>query len=232
MAWSRFSTLFIVAIAYLGVPFPAVAGTISGKIVVTPPSGADGKNEKGEYESRRYKFLEKVEYSKFGDFIISVEDIEKPYLGEGPRPQAIISQKNGSFSPRILAVVAGTEVSWPNRDSIYHNVFSISEVEPFDLGYYKGDDEAKRIVFEKPGRIDVFCSIHAEMNCVVMVLPNPWFAKADKNGRFKIEGLPAGEYRLKAWHERLPPKYIEVAVEEEKETELSIEMGFKRIPKP
>lgn len=209
-----------------------IAGTISGQISVSPPSGAGGKSDTGEYESRRYKFLEKVEYSKFGDFIVSIEGVEKPYSGEGPRPQAIISQKNGAFSPRILAVVAGTEISWPNRDTIYHNVFSISEIEPFDLGYYRKDEEAKRLVFEKQGRIDVFCSIHADMNCVVMVLPNPWFAQADKNGRFEIEGVPPGEYRLKAWHERLPPKYMDVVIEDEGETEVVIEMGFKSLPKP
>jgi len=228
-------------ISRLGVPLLALltfatsdaarAGSLSGKITVAPPSSNKGNADSGEYESRRYKFLEKVEYSKFGDFVVSIEGIDKPFSGEGPRPQAIVSQKNGAFSPRIVAIAAGTEVSWPNRDTIFHNVFSLSEIEPFDLGYYKSGDDAKRLIFEKPGKVDVFCSIHAEMTCVVLVLPNPWFAKTDKAGRFKIEGIPAGTYRLKTWHERLPAKYTEVTVEEETDTEIIIEMGFGGLPK-
>ncbi|MCH6256236.1 carboxypeptidase regulatory-like domain-containing protein [Puniceicoccaceae bacterium K14] len=207
------------------------AGSITGRVIVEIPSNNKAGSDTDEYDSRRYKFLEKVDYSKFRDFIVSIEGADVALEENDKRPQAAVSQKNGRFVPRILAISKGTEVSWPNRDAIFHNVFSMSETESFDLGYYKNTDEPKKIVFDKTGRVDVFCSIHADMTCVVLVLPNPWFAKTDKKGEFTIEGIPAGSYRLKVWHERLPVKHLDVVVDENADTEVEIAMGFGALPK-
>jgi hypothetical protein len=46
----------------------------------------------------------------------------------------------------------------------------------------------------------------------VLVLENPFFAASDKNGNYQISNLPAGNYRLKAWHERLPSQAMDVNV--------------------
>ena len=206
------------------------AGTIVGSIRASSP-GAEETGGQSAYQSRRYKFLEKVDYSDLTDFVISIDGKEISPDPEKPAPTASVEQRDGAFHPRILPIVAGTEVSWPNRDDIYHNVFSMSEARPFDLGMYKSSDDPKRLVFEKPGQIDVFCAIHAQMNCVVLVLPNPWFALSDRRGRFTIENVPAGKHRLKAWHERLPSKYLEIDVPEEGEVEVDIVMGLAELPK-
>ncbi|MDA0346980.1 MAG: carboxypeptidase regulatory-like domain-containing protein [Verrucomicrobia bacterium] len=123
------------------------------------------------------------------------------------------------------------EIVWQNSDEIFHNVFSISEAKPFDLGYYKSKDNPKAVVFVKPGRVDVFCSIHSQMNCIVLVMPNPWFATSDRRGNYEIKNVPPGTYQLKAWHERLPPKYLEITVPEEGTIELDIVMGLSELPK-
>ena len=116
-----------------------------------------------------------------------------------------------TFKPHVLPVMVGTTVEWPNNDDIFHNVFSMSEAKPFDLGFYKSH-ELKRVTFDKPGRVDIFCSIHTRMSCIVLVLENPFFAATDKNGNYTIPNLPAGTYRLKAWHERLPSQIKDVNV--------------------
>src|SRR4029079_18714624 len=121
-----------------------------------------------------------------------------------------------AFLPHVLPIVAGTTVEWPNNDDIFHNVFSMSEANPFDLGLYKNPD-VKRVPFNKAGRVDVFCSIHANMNCVVDVLENPWFAVADAGGKYAITNVPPGTYKLKAWHERLPSQTQEITVPAEGE---------------
>lgn len=205
------------------------AGTIKGKVNAKVAGKESSNSRGGSYSSRKYKFLEQVDYSKFRDFVVSIADVEANGLTE--QPTATVEQKDGAFIPHVLPVVAGTRVSWPNRDAIFHNVFSISEARPFDLGYYKSEEEAKVVVFEKPGRVDVFCSIHSRMNCIVLVMPNPWFSISDRRGNYEIENVPAGTYRIKAWHERLPAKYVEVTVPEEGTVELDIEMGLTDLPK-
>ncbi len=106
----------------------------------------------------------------------------------------------------------------------------MSEPKPFDLGIYKSK-EVKKVIFDKPGRVDVFCSIHTKMNCIVLVLENPFFASADKNGNFRIDNVPAGTYPLKAWHERLPAQTKNVTVAGTGETLVEFVLSVSGLPK-
>lgn len=217
--------------AALNVGFECHAGTITGTVEASNPvedAGQDGGN--GDYESRRYKFLDRVDYDQLTDFIVFIDEIEQPAPADQP-PVTIIAQKDGSFIPRITPVVVGTVVEWPNLDDIYHNVFSMSETTPFDLGLYKKSEQAKRVKFEHRGRVDVFCSIHTKMNCVVLVLPNPWFTRADARGRFTLENIPAGTYTLTGWHERLPTRKVQVTVPESGVISVSFVLGLGGLPK-
>ena len=120
-------------------------------------------------------------------------------------------QTNGAFVPHVLAVLQGSRVEFPNGDPVFHNVFSLSRLKSFDLGRYpKGASRSVR--FDKPGIVQVFCHIHADMSAVVLVLSNPFFATPNDAGRFFIDDIPAGEYRVVAWHERAGPIVREVRV--------------------
>jgi len=140
----------------------------------------------------------------------------------------VVTQKDALFKPHLLPIVVGTTVEWPNQDEILHNVYSFSETKQFDLGLYKS--EAKKITFEKPGRVDVFCSIHSKMHCVVLVLTNPYFAATDAKGSFTITNVPPGNYRVKAWHERLPPQVKEITMPEKGGVKLDFVLGIKGLP--
>ena len=190
--------------------------------------GADGKT--GKYESRRYKFIERIDYEQLRDFVVYID--QKPTNAPAPpaKPVEVITQKDAVFRPHVVPVVAGTTIEWPNRDEIFHNVFSISEAKPFDLGLYR-HPTLKKVTFDQPGRVDVFCSIHTRMSCVVLVLENPWFAAADEEGRYRIENVPPGTYKLKAWHERLPVQEKEVVVPAEGEVKVDFTLGIRNLPK-
>lgn len=208
----------------------AQAGAIVGTVQARGPDEAGAAGGAG-YQSRRMRFLEKIDYAALRDFVIHVVEVEKPADPANP-PRVAVTQKDGAFHPRIVPVVAGTIVDWPNADEIFHNVFSMSETTPFDLGLYKRGDESKSILFAKPGRIDVFCSIHSQMSCVVLVLPNPWFAVSDDRGRFALRELPPGTYRVRAWHERLPPQVRTVEVTAGGEVRLDFVLGPGAPPSP
>jgi plastocyanin len=211
------------------------AGTITGKVSAEGKPEAAEEGEDGAYSSRRYRFAERINYAELRDFVVYLEGP----VGGKPNPPATpltvdtrrIAQKGAEFQPHVTPVVVGTTVAWPNNDDIYHNVFSMSEAKPFDLGLYKGDPESKRVTFDTPGRVDVFCSIHANMHCIVLVLDNPYFAVADAHGHYAIRNVPPGTYRLKAWHERLPPQTREITVPETGEVKADFVLGITNLPR-
>jgi plastocyanin len=187
------------------------AGTIVGTVRAKPRPEVDEDIQTGKYESRKYKFIERLDYDALKEFVVYIDQPGLGVGGQSPAPVHVIIQKDGTFKPHVLPVLIGTTVEWPNHDEIYHNVFSMSEPKPFDLGIYKSK-ELKKVTFDKPGRVDVFCSIHTNMSCNVHVLENPYFASTDKTGRYRITNVPPGTYPLKAWHERLPAQTRQVSV--------------------
>lgn len=126
--------------------------------------------------------------------------------------RATLDQHGEQFAPRLLPVVAGQEVVFPNRDRIYHNVFSVSPVKSFDLGQYKSSDPPKRERFERAGLVPVYCNIHPHMIAYVVVLENAAYALAAPDGRFAIRGVPPGRHTLHAWTPGAEPARRELEV--------------------
>jgi plastocyanin len=119
--------------------------------------------------------------------------------GREPR-RARMDQRNETFLPHVLAVDAGTVVDFPNNDSTYHNVFSLSKPKRFDLGRYaKGKSRAVR--FDRPGIVRVFCDIHSHMSAFVLVFSHPYYASTEADWRYRIDNIPPGTYTVSAWHE-------------------------------
>jgi len=206
-----------------------IAGDIVGIVKAVGREEAQEDLEQGRYESRKYKFLERLNYDQLQDFIVYIDqtmDVVRPPA----KPVQIVIQKNGTFTPHVLPVLVGTTVEWPNKDEIYHNVFSMSEAKSFDLGLYKSD-QTKRVTFDKAGRVDVFCSIHTKMNCIILVLNNHYFAVPDKKRFYRISNVPAGTYTLKAWHERLPAQSKQVTVPETGEVQIDFVLSITGLPK-
>lgn len=215
---------------------PSVAGTITGKVHAEGKAGAAADAQCGKYDSRAFKFVERVNYEEMHDFIVYIEGPvggNKPVVPEKPLQVLTVrqvSQKKAMFTPHVLPVVVGTTVEWPNNDDVYHNVFSYSEAKPFDLDLYKAP-VVKNVTFDKPGRVDVFCSIHSSMSCIVLVLENPYYASTNDKGVYHIPNVPPGTYKLKAWHERLPSQIKEITVPETGEVKADFTLGITTLPK-
>ena len=142
--------------------------------------------------------------------VVYLERVSSAAPARRPAAPAII-QAQESFAPHILPIVAGTTVEFPNSDPLFHNVFSLSRARTFDLGRYPRG-ASKSVRFDSPGVVQVFCHIHADMAAVILVLENSYFAVADSAGRFAIDNVPPGQYRIVAWHERIQPAVQNVAV--------------------
>lgn len=212
-------------------PHSLPAGTITGTVKARSAQEETGGGGGGAYASRRYKFVERLDYDQLRDFVVYVDHTFTGKTFTPPAEPAVVRQKDAAFVPHVLPVLAGTAVEWPNLDDIYHNVFCMADTKQFDLGLYGSDHPPKRVVFDKPGQADVFCSIHTKMHCIVLVLTNPYFATADEKGRFTIRDVPAGTYQLRAWHERVPGQTKEVVVPAEGEVTVDFTLGTASLPK-
>lgn len=167
----------LVARVLLGllVSAPALSGTISGKVVLMQ----DGKPR-----------------ADASNAVVWIEGI--PRAGAEAKPQMKSSSKH--FEPHVIVVPVNTTVEFPNADPIYHNVFSVSAGNRFDLGLYRsGASKSKR--FEQPGLVRIYCNIHPQMIGFVMVVDSAVAAITGPDGSFRLDNVPPGSHTLKAWQE-------------------------------
>ena len=115
-----------------------------------------------------------------------------------------IAQAERRFQPVITVVPVGTAVSFPNKDTVRHHVYSLSPVKPFEIKLYIGTPAAP-VVFDKPGVAVLGCNIHDTMAAWTVIVETPWYGKTDANGRLVLDNVPPGNYRLRTWHASLPP---------------------------
>ena len=120
-----------------------------------------------------------------------------------PPAQATIDQRELRFVPRVVVVPPGSTVDFLNSDALLHNVFSPPRPGPgFNLGVYPLAEHRSHLFAEEGGHV-VLCHVHPEMLAYVVVLPSPYWATADPEGRFRLDSIPPGRYRVQVWHRRL-----------------------------
>ena len=140
------------------------------------------------------------------------------YVEKGPEaaPRAApvrkdLEQKDTEFQPRATWVRAGDTVQFTNLDNFYHNVFSPTPGNEFDLGLYRGG-VAKSLELTRAGEIDVYCNIHPNMKAKLLVVPDDRSAQVAADGGYSLSGLPPGDYVIVAWSAVHEPVRREVRV--------------------
>jgi plastocyanin len=128
---------------------------------------------------------------------------------QGPRPAVSplagveIAQVDKRFVPEVTVVPVGTAISFPNRDTVRHHVYSFSPIRRFEIKLYVGTP-ANPVVFDQPGIAVLGCNIHDTMAAWVVVVDTPWYGKTGADGRIAWTQVPPGRYRLRTWHAGLP----------------------------
>jgi plastocyanin len=178
---------------------PALAGDVQGRILIQ--RGLTKKRVASPAYHLRGVALPAAEGERR-----SIDELSRiaVYL-EGPQPSTPkpvvvnLTQKNRRFDPELLILPVGSTVSFPNADPIFHNVFSLSKALQFDLGYYPMG-QTRTVRLDQVGIIQVYCHLHPDMNAAIIVVPNGWYAQPGPDGNFAFAELPAGTYRVVAWH--------------------------------
>jgi plastocyanin len=206
LRWARPLALLLAA-------SPALAGTISGRVEMTEKGGRKATD--------------------LSDVVVYVEGAKTRTRAVAAAANPSIVMKGKSFTPRLVVVPVGGTVDFPNEDPIFHNVFSVSGENRFDLQLYKRPKSGAQ-TFQHPGVVRVYCNIHPQMSAVVLVRDNPYFAKAAPDGSFTIEAVPAGRYKLTAWHDKAGETSQDVVVPAQGQVAakpFSLDAsGFKQMP--
>ena len=138
--------------------------------------------------------------------VISLEGISaetlKGQISAAKPKKAIMDQKEMKFLPRVLPVMVGSTVEFPNHDTAWHNVYSKGGAKDFDLGLYP-PGKTRSVTFDKPGVARILCNAHPNMEAFIVVKEYPFFSGADKGGNYRLVGVPLGKYRIQVWHPEL-----------------------------
>lgn len=137
---------------------------------------------------------------RIDDSVIWLEPVKATGLPKITAGTFTVASRSKTLLPHVVVVPVGSTVSFPNEDTITHNLFSVSKPNDFDLGFYKrGTSMTKK--FDHPGIVNVYCNVHPDMSAVVHVMTTPYFTKANAQGAWTIAGVVPGTYRLNAWNE-------------------------------
>ena len=163
------------------------------------------------------------------DVVVSVEGLAqgkvKTQDTKLKTAKALMDQREVRFVPRVLAVLVGTTVEFPNNDKTFHNVFSTSEAKRFDLGLY-APGKSRSVVFDKAGVVRILCNVHPSMEGYVVVKGHPYYAVTDSRGNYSLNGVPLGKYRLEVWHPELGTREVSFELVREGEV-LTLDVELK-----
>jgi plastocyanin len=177
---------------------PVATGRIEGTVRLVAPPGAPIPS--GAYPARRVS-PRPQRASEITNVVVFVKDAPRAVTLASSRAQ--MRQEDEGFVPRMVAITRGSTVEFPNADPFFHNVFSLSRGANFDLGRYPRGETRVR-TFSQPGLVKVYCHLHSQMSASIMVFDHQYFTVPEsESGHFAIADVPAGEYRLAAWHERI-----------------------------
>jgi plastocyanin len=178
------------------IPVASAAG-VSGRVIGWPPQGAGGP---------------------------AVVWLESVRVRSAPNAYLVMAQHDGRFVPAFLVAAVGQIVEMPNLDEVAHNVFSATPLHEFNLGLY-AMGERKEVTFDRPGLVEVACSIHRFMRARILVVPSALYATVSPDGSYAIPNVPAGNYTLRFWADGKTAFSLEIAVPPAGRTHLDFAAG-------
>lgn len=110
-----------------------------------------------------------------------------------------VEQRDLQFSPFVLIVPPGADVSFPNFDNVRHHVYSFSPVRRFELRLY-AREQARSVRFDRPGIVALGCNIHDGMIAYIDVVDTGLAVRTDAQGRATLTGVPVGPAVARLWH--------------------------------
>jgi plastocyanin len=197
---------------------PSPSGEPAGRPPIGGPPGLARGDIGGSVVVRQKGGAERADRS---NVVVYIESMPKKYAAL--KKVRAMAQRDKSFVPSVIAITKGSSVDFPNEDKFFHNVFSLSEGNTFDLGLYRAG-ESKSVTFERTGVVDVYCNIHPQMWAQILVLENPFFTTSNRDGSFELPKVPPGQYSVAAWIQGGSPVRQQVKVEPGKRAMVNLDI--------
>ncbi|HEX4268629.1 MAG TPA: hypothetical protein VHY36_12130 [Steroidobacteraceae bacterium] len=134
------------------------------------------------------------------DAVVTVQPVGRKLPPPAPT-HAVMDQMNRMFMPEVLVVALGSTVSFPNSDSVSHQIYSFSPAKRFQLPLYRGKPYPP-LLFDQTGIVILGCNIHDWMIGYIDVTDAPFYGTTDAHGAWSAH-LPAGRYEITVWHPRM-----------------------------
>ncbi|HMB96736.1 MAG TPA: hypothetical protein VKK61_11905, partial [Tepidisphaeraceae bacterium] len=153
------------------------------------------------------------------------------YLDDAPQtdgsqqPPALLDQVHCQYVPHVLGVQVGQTLTIRSSDPTMHNVHFNPQKNPArNLAMTQAGQE-NPVKFDYAEIIRAKCDVHPWMTAWVGVFDNPFFAITQNDGNFEIKNIPAGTYKLVAWHELYGRQEKSVIVADDKPVNLEFVFG-------
>jgi plastocyanin len=203
-----------------------ISGTVKFKGTAPAPKKLDVNKDKevcGKTPKTDQSLV--VNNGNLANAVVTITDIQK---GKKIEAKKVTLDQNGcEYKPHVLAFPAGSTVEILNPDGILHNVHSYSKVNsPFNQAQPKFK-KSLDVKIEKPEAIEVKCDVHGWMHGWLVATENPYFAVTDNSGAFKLTDVPAGNYTVEVWHEKLGKSTQKVTVKAKEEAKVNFEVAGK-----
>lgn len=144
-------------------------------------------------------------------FVYVKEGVSGSY--SAPAESALLDQNGCQYVPHVSGIQVGQKLIIRNSDQTLHNVHAMPTVnEEFNNGQPFQGMELERTFDKSEVMIPFKCDVHPWMASYIGVVDHPFFAVSGADGSFSIDGLPAGDYVLEAWHEELGTQTMSVTV--------------------
>jgi plastocyanin len=151
-----------------------------------------------------------------------------------PPIKAVMDQVNRAFAPDLLVIPVGSTVTFPNSDTVSHQIYSFSPAKRFQLPLYHGTPYPP-VHFDQPGVVTLGCNIHDEMLGYLVVTDAPYYGRTDSKGAWSNE-MARGRYRITIWHPRMRDEGAdlqrELTVGEGDHAELTVRLTRSLTPAP
>lgn len=175
VGWVRVAALPLIALVCTWLGGCATTGTVEGRVSVP------GKNNSS------------------AEAVITAARSDTTIQSRPEHQLATLVLDDGRFVPDMLLIDPGTTVTFENRDRVFHNAFSISPAQKFDVGSIP-PGQTRKVKFNHPGIVQVYCELHPRELTTIIIAPVRARTRPMPDGTYMLGGLSAGTYLVRAWH--------------------------------